>query len=282
MKAEGDQKFVPDLSPDTLRKLAHVSPAASAQLEAVIKPMLEGPPFVVGYPSDSAQSAYYPGENRVTREEISRVSKFMQEKRIEPENTRLRRVTEDGLAVFEILQASTNTESVRQWDNIDDLGTVRIRGGDHAHELSRVCASLQSAKEYAENETQAQVIDHYIRSFGTGDMEAFRDAQKAWVQDKAPTIESIMGFVEPYRDPHGVRGEWEGFVGISDPVESTKMRDFVQRSTTFIRLLPWAVPDVNDGKGPFEKDVFVAPDYTSSHCMQTSFLHSPGYVLTQF
>lgn len=275
-KAEGDQKFVPDLSPDTLRKLAQVSPAASAQLETVFRPMLEGPSFVVGYPSDSAQSAYYPGENKVTKEEISRLSKFMQEKRIEPENTRIRKVTEDGLIVFKILQASTDAESVRQWDNIDDLGTVRIRGGDHAHELSRGCASLLSAKEYVENETLSQVIDDYIRNFSTGDMEAFRDAQKAWVKDKAPVIESIMGFVEPCRDPHGVRSEWEGFVGISDPVESTKMRDFVQQSTTFIRLLPWAVPDVNDGKGPFEKDVFVAPDYTSSHCMQHSFCTHRG------
>jgi dipeptidyl-peptidase-3 len=110
-------------------------------------------------------------------------------------------------------------------------------------------------------------------------MEAFGDAQKAWVRNKAPVVESIMGFVEPHRDPHGVRGECEGFVGISDPVESLKMRQFVDRSTTFIRLLPWADAGVNDGKGPFEKDVFVAPDYTSSYCMQ--LLHTPSAIDTK-
>jgi dipeptidyl-peptidase-3 len=233
--------------------------------------MLEGPPFVVGYPSDSAQSAYYPGEQRITKEEITRVSNLMLDQRIEPENTRIRKVTEDRQTVFEVLQASTDPKSLRQWDNVDGLGTIRVRGGDHADELSRVCASLLLAKEYVENETQAQVIDHYTRNFQTGDMEAFRDAQKVWVKDKAPVIESVMGFVEPYRDPHGVRGEWEGFVGISDPVESTKMRQFVDQSKTFIRLLPWAVPDMNDDKGPFEKDIFVAPDYTSSYCTLPNF-----------
>lgn len=97
-------------------------------------------------------------------------------------------------------------------------------------------------------------------------MEAFRDAQTAWVSDKAPAVESVLGFIEQFRDPHGTRAEWEGIVGISDPVKLLQMRQFVDRSATFIRLLPWAVPGQNDGKGPFGKDVFVAPDYTSIYC----------------
>ncbi|KEY73545.1 hypothetical protein S7711_03704 [Stachybotrys chartarum IBT 7711] len=265
--AEGDRKFIPDLSEDALIRLAQASPTATARLDAIIGPMLLGPPFALGYPSDSTQSAYYPSEERITKKEIARVSDFLQDKEIELENTRLRKVIADGQSVFEVLQASTDAESRAEWTAVEGLGTVRIVGGDHASELTRVCESLLQAKAYVENETQAQVIDHYIRNFQTGDMNSFRDAQKAWVMDKAPVVESILGFVEPYRDPHGVRGEWEGFVGIADPVESIKMRHFVDQSTTFIRLLPWAIPGVNDGKGPFEKDVFVAPDYTSSYSL---------------
>lgn len=170
----------------------------------------------MGYPSEYAQSTYYPGEENITEEEISPVSKVLQDRNIEPENTRLQKVIIDGKHVFEVLQASTSEHSIRDWDNVDGLGTVRIQGGDHAVELTRVCESLLRAKEYTENKRQGEVIDHYIRNFHTGDMEAFRDAQKAWVKDKAPVVESIMGFVEPYRDPHGVRGEWEGFVGMRE------------------------------------------------------------------
>jgi dipeptidyl-peptidase-3 len=56
--------------------------------------MLLGPPFALGYPSDSAQSAYYPSEERITKKEIARVSDFLQDKKIELENTRLRMVSE--------------------------------------------------------------------------------------------------------------------------------------------------------------------------------------------
>lgn len=131
--------------------------------------------------------------------------------------------------------------------------------------MSKIYESLVRAQEFASNETQVKVIDHYIESFRTGSLEAFRESQKEWVKDKSPVVEAILGFVEPYRDPHGVRGEWEGIICISDPIESMRLNQLVQRSDTFIRLMPWAVPGSNDGKGPFEKELFEAPDFISVH-----------------
>jgi dipeptidyl-peptidase-3 len=132
---------------DALRKLAQSSSStARDQLETVIGPMLSGPPFVLGYRSERAQSTYYPGKEKVTKEEISLVSKVLEDHKVELENTRLQKVIIDGKPVVEVLQASTNEHSIRQWDNIDGLGTVRIRGGDHAEGLAKVCESLLQAK----------------------------------------------------------------------------------------------------------------------------------------
>ena len=54
-------------------------------------------------------------------------------------------------------------------------------------------------------------------------------------------------------------------IGIADADEIKKLQTFVDSSATFIRQLPWAVEGVNDGKGPYEKSLFEAPDFTSVH-----------------
>jgi dipeptidyl-peptidase-3 len=77
-------------------------------------------------------------------------------------------------------------------------------------------------------------------------------------------VENIFGFVEPYRDPQGIRAEFEAVVAIADDLETALLTKLVDDSAKFIRKLPWATPD-NDGKGPFEKSLFEPPDFSSIH-----------------
>lgn len=98
--------------------------------------------------------------------------------------------------------------------------------------------------------------------------------------DKSPSIETIFGFVEPYRDPHGVRAEWESVECILDPIESLSFKRLVDESDDFIRLLPWAVPELNAGKGPFEKERFEAPDFASIHGKQQQLSRCLLLILT--
>ncbi|UKZ47253.1 hypothetical protein TrVGV298_001470 [Trichoderma virens] len=244
---EGDQKFVPDVTAEALRKIAAISPKTKTGLDKIIGPMLAVPPFSLGYPSKNAQSGYYPTDEPITKDEIAKVSEVMNDKSIGPENTRVRKVIKDGKPVLELLQASVDTGPLSNGDNELAEGVVLVRG-DHSKELAKVCSALEMAKQYAANDKQTDFLTHYVECFRTGSLEAFQESQKIWVTDVSARVENILGFIEPYRDPAGIRSEWGG-------------------SATFIRQLPWAVNGVNDGKGPFEKSLFEAPDFTSVHAL---------------
>jgi dipeptidyl-peptidase-3 len=231
----------------------------------VIGSIFDIPPYAIGYPDDRNQSGYYLGE-QITRDEIAQVSQVLEKHRIEPENTRMRKLREGSGLVFEVLQASVQCDSSQRDLEAPELDAkVRLVRGDHTQDLSKVCSALQQAIKYASNKHQETFLCELLKSFQTGSLNAYREALKAWLLDAAPKIETILGFVEPIRDPHGVRAEWEGIITISDEDASAKLKDLVRNSTKYVRTLPWAVEGVNDGKGPFEPARFEAPELTVVH-----------------
>ncbi|KAK3987106.1 dipeptidyl peptidase [Cladorrhinum sp. PSN332] len=210
------------------------------------RPLLAAAPNSLGFPGPGTQSTYYPGPEAITKDEITAIAEIMEKNSIEAENTRLSKRIEGDAPVFHILRASAETSPVTTEFPGGDHGLiVCVAPRDHAAELSRVCAALQKAAKDASNGTQVKVLNEYIESFTTGSTEAHRRSQKTWVTDLPPSIESIFGFVEPYRDPYGVRAEWEGIVSISDPDETRKLAGLVNDSA--------------------KASLFQAPDFTIVH-----------------
>jgi len=188
-----------------LRKIAAISPEAKSRLEAIVNPLLAVPPYALGYPGNNAQSDYYPSAGFISQEEIAKISDIMEKHSIGSQNTRIRKLVEDGHPTYHLLQASSETEDSNKPQKL--ASGIFLVKGDHAEELSKVCVDLESAKQYASNSNQLQVLTHYIESFRTGSMIAFEESQKAWVEDVAARVENVIGFVEPYRDPAGIRSE---------------------------------------------------------------------------
>ncbi|KAK4235370.1 peptidase family M49-domain-containing protein [Achaetomium macrosporum] len=275
----GDQKFVPGVGDDVLSKMAAMSSRLSELYHEISASINAIPPFSLGYPSETTQSSYYLGT--ITEQEIRTVSKILEQHAILPENTRIRKA--DNGVDFEVLLASVEVGVTgRTFPLPDGTGSVRLVRGDHSAELGRICTELREAIQYAANDLQRIYLIEDIASFETGSLDSYRTSQMYWVRDKGPRVENIFGFVEPYRDPHGIRSEFEGVVAIADDEETKLLAKLVENSTRFIRKLPWATPE-NDGKGPFEKSLFEPPDFSSIHTLAyCSSIIFPGINLPNY
>ncbi|KAL1854329.1 hypothetical protein Daus18300_011515 [Diaporthe australafricana] len=274
---DGDRKVIPGISKEALRKMATISPAASTKLEEILDPMTSPQPAMLGYPSDTSQSSYYLGNERIRKVELEAIKKIMDVNNIAPENTRLRKVSRSEEStheqtVFEILQASSEKDPEPQF-----LADVNLEGqlsaklylcrGDNSEQMAKICADLDEACRYATTNEQKMALSKLVDSFRTGNYEDFRLAHKIWVTDKAPQVEHCMGFLFGYRDPYGARAEWQAAAGIAQSDETSQMRQLVEMSTELIRTLPWAIASENDGKGPFEPSEIDVPDFAIIHVL---------------
>jgi dipeptidyl-peptidase III len=241
-QGSGDQKFVPSLSSAALEKLSRRSPKLQAIYERICDAIKAVPPYGLGFSSDTAQSAYYPGEARINQDEIAAISHELEKHAIYPENTRIQKISKPGETKFEVLQASVEEATEHLVYDLPDFGAgLAVTKGDHTEELAQICVCLTEAKKHATNETQELLLSQYIESFKTGDLEVYRDSQRTWIKDKGPRVENIFGFVEPYRDPYGIPAKFEGLVAITDLDETRMLMKLVENSSTFIKRLPWPV-----------------------------------------
>lgn len=266
-KSFGDSKFIPRCSEKSVAALAATSPEASKSYAATKGGIFsaEDPAALhLGFPDAGHMTTYYPDSPGITKAEIEAVSGWMEKKGLLPENTRLRK-NADG--TFEILIASAITEAPAEGGDIgketqftleDGLlagKTIKLTYGDYAAEMKSITEYMKQAVVNADNDNQAKMHQAYAKSFETGSLEAFKDSQRYWIKDKGPMVECNIGFIETYRDPAGVRGEWEGFASMVNMERTRAFGELVSSAPEFIPLLPWGAE--------FEKDKFLSPDFTS-------------------
>ncbi len=268
-KGFGDAKFIPRCPESAFAALAAQDARAKELYEATLGAIYNHDKpgkMHLGYLDDGHMTTYYPDSEGITKAEIGAVSKWMEDMKILPENTRLRKNIKGE---YELLIASGNTkpsdiEDREPWAKETkyeikggelDGSAIRIVFGDYAKVMRQIAQYHKLAEKVAENENQAKMQAAYAESFETGSLNAFKDAQRFWIRDKGPMVESNIGFVETYRDPHGVRGEWEGFAATVNLERTKAFLGMVESAEQEIPKLPWPKD--------FEKDKFLSPDFTS-------------------
>ncbi|KAH8157834.1 hypothetical protein CIB48_g10411 [Xylaria polymorpha] len=241
-KSFGDAKFIPRCPESAFAALAATSPEAHKFYQATA-----GAYSLLTSPA-----------------EIEAVSAWMEKKGLLPENTRLVKSQGD---TFEILIASASTSvpgeggdagketEFKVEDGVLAGKTIKLIYGDHSKEMAAVAANTKRAAENGDNQNQQKMYDAYTKSFADGSLLAFKDSQRFWIRDKGPMVESNIGFIETYRDPAGIRGEWEGFAAVVNLERTRAFGALVNAAPSLIPLLPWSKD--------FEKDKFLSPDFTS-------------------
>ncbi len=255
-KSFGDVKFIPGISIENFEKIASIDEKSKELFNNVKEAIYSIEPAastLLGYSELGHVTSYYKGS--ITKDEIEKIHKESVSRGILPENTRIFK-TEDGK--FDLLIASGDKTSDAYPDSsfeVETVGTVNVVYGDSYKEFTHIANELESAIKYAGNPIQVRMISEYVKSFKTGSMEAHKESQRQWVKDIGPAVETNIGFIETYRDPAGIRGEWEGLVAMVNKERTEKFGELVSSAKDYISLLPWSKP--------FEKDVFTPPDFTS-------------------
>ena len=255
-KSFGDSKFVPQINKDKFWVLLTISPNFLSHSEiikeiwVIIGNILwkETPPYkALGFKDEDGTTTYYSAN--IERKDAEFIKEFMEKNKLYFENTRLFKTADGG---FQIKVASAETEvEITTYEGV----TIEIVKGDYSPIMRRISQYLERCIPSAKNDIQRDMIKHYSAHFLTGDIEEHRDSQRLWITDINPVIETNIGFIESYVDPLGVRAEFEGWVALTDPVDSQKFTNLVAHADELIALLPW-------GKH-FEKTNFKKPNFIS-------------------
>ena len=261
-KSFGDTKFVPELPAERFKVLLTAGKADAAKVEALwaecCARMYSLPPRQrqMGLGAAKGISTYFSANCDEGDAELG--NKFLDSIGLSAYNTRL---FKDAEGKYAVRIASSLTEPAD--DPVGQLckehtfeGKIfAVTRGDYAPLMARVAAAIKDAVPHVANENQQAMLNHYISSFTQGSIAAHKDASRSWIKDIGPSVESYIGFIESYRDPSGVRGEWEGFVSCVNKEVSAKFQVLVDRAEAFLEMMPWTKE--------FEKDTFLRPDFTS-------------------
>lgn len=209
----------------------------------------EAPFQMLGLLEKGGLSGFYtPG---ITKQEIDFVNEVLIKEKISPLNTRVLKPTSNHFTV--LVCSSVFTPFMDRTLVVGDC-KVDIFHKDFGMTVNDIVDNLRKAHNFVANENQFRMIGEYIHHFITGNVEAHKNAQRHWLKDAHPTVETNIGFIETYLDPSSTRAEFEGLVALADKKQNQLLEGFVENASNYIKLLPWGEE--------FERETFLSPNFS--------------------
>ena len=136
--------------------------------------------------------------------------------------SRILKTVEAGKTVYEIRHAGVENKELYQEEYEGCL--FKVTTGDYNDLLKNVVDNLGQAMKHAANSNEKNMVEQYMKSFTEGSLDRQKDGSLFWIKNKGPIVETYIGFIETYRDPTGMRGEFEGFVSMVNKEMSAKFQ----------------------------------------------------------
>ena len=226
------KKFIPELSLNDLESILKISPAFNeiSSIWDIIKYIIYDNSEIVNHinlEENNGKNCYYLGG--ITKEKILKTDETLKKKKYSLLNTRLFMLNSSKIVS---LVGSIEEKQI----NLDDENI--ILKGEYSAFLKKINDYLFKAIKYTAKDSEKEIINAYINYFKIGDVDWHKDAQKKWVKENS-SIEFNIGWNEKILDPIGVRGLFEGFVGIVDNFHSQKYEQLVKLLPKLDSELPW-------------------------------------------
>ncbi|MBI4483239.1 MAG: hypothetical protein HY652_10145 [Acidobacteria bacterium] len=109
-------------------------------------------------------------------------------------------------------------------------------GGIYDRYLETISHFLKQALPYAESNEQRAGLQALLDYYRTGDEKKFREYSVHWLKSDT-VIDYLNGFVEQYKDPRGVIGQFEG--NVSFVSDSTLIERLADSASYFEKKMPW-------------------------------------------